>query len=191
MRSPRPARLSAAPLLLLLLATTACAARASSSWSAAGADPTLKFEAPVPGKLEQQGMGERTWCTDRRHVLRRNRRRRRRRRTTHVHTHTNKTTQTELYGDAQRHASSESLLSRLLGFDCYTQAVARLERDCGALDEDARVRLAVDFARCEWVGGGGRRRRCATEQTRWATLCLPRTHSHKKTKHNNKNTAAS
>jgi hypothetical protein len=45
-------------------------------------------------------------------------------------------------------AKDEGIMAKLLGTDCYSQAVRELKRDCRSLGEEDRARLAYNMARC-------------------------------------------
>ncbi|GBF87538.1 hypothetical protein Rsub_00249 [Raphidocelis subcapitata] len=52
------------------------------------------------------------------------------------------------YGDAAQRASKESWLQRVLGTDCYSQAVKELRAECNRLSDEQRSWLAVSFTGC-------------------------------------------
>lgn len=55
----------------------------------------------------------------------------------------------------QGEAGKETFLDRLLGTNCYGQAVAELGEDCRRMDQEQKSRLALRLVNCQvWCGAG-------------------------------------
>jgi hypothetical protein len=61
-------------------------------------------------------------------------------------------------------AGAETFLDKMLGTNCYTRAVADLQRDCRGMEPEQKSRLALRLANCQLATQGGGTWPCAADE---------------------------
>lgn len=61
-------------------------------------------------------------------------------------------------------AGGETFLDRMLGTNCYSQAVKDLQKDCKNMDQDVKTRLALRLANCQRATQGESTFPCSNEE---------------------------
>ena len=72
----------------------------------------------------------------------------------------------------QSGADTETFLDKMLGTNCYSRAVAELQKDCGGLNQVQKTRLALHLTNCQLATQGQRTYPCS--QNEHLRVCMDR-----------------
>ncbi len=61
-------------------------------------------------------------------------------------------------------AEKEGFFDMLLGSNCYSRSVSRLNRDCNAMDQEHKSRLALHLVNCQMALHGSTQYACGDRQ---------------------------